>query len=154
VTAGTDDPDSPLEVELEYRVADWARRQGERFAGELPWLYAVEKSPLELEDREIPVDFGFTLETREEVKIGVPEGFFVVAVPKRSTARMAELNYKATHEMERTSLASTRKVTVRETLVEEIDYPKLKKLYDKVAAADAATFTVGRQPVRMSTGTR
>ena len=57
--------------------------------------------------------------------------------------------------MERTTLASTREVNVRESVVTELDYEKLRTVWDKVAAADAATFTAGRQPVRTSsTGTR
>ena len=67
---------------------------------------------------------------------------------------MAEMNFKATYAMDRTVLESTREVKVRESMVEKVDYPKLRELWDKVAAADAATFTVGRQAMRTSSGTR
>lgn len=153
VTRG-EDADAGLGVEIEYRIADWARRNGEKFTGEVPWLFAVDANELAAEDREIPVDFGFAGGTRETVTLEVPEGFFVVSVPDRKTARMAEMNYKTTHTMDRTTLASTREVNVRRAVVAELDYEKLRQLWDKVAAADAATFTVGRQPVRAPTGTR
>jgi len=154
VTRG-EDADTPLGVEIEYQVADWGRRNGEKLTGELPWLFAVDADAFAAEDRDIPVDFGFTGGTRETVTLEVPEGFFVVSVPDRKTARMAEMNYKTRHTMERTTLASTREVNVRESVVTELDYEKLRTVWDKVAAADAATFTAGRQPVRTSsTGTR
>jgi hypothetical protein len=154
VIHGGEDADAPLGLEIEYRVADWAPRSGERFTGELPWLFAVDAAVLAAEDREIPVDFGFASETHETVNLTVPEGFFVVSVPERKTARSAELRYKSTHAMERTSLESTREVDIREAVVPELDYEKLRQTWNKVATADAATFTVGRQPVRTSTGTR
>lgn len=145
---------SKLDLKVTYRVAEWTKPKGQRYEGALPWLFAVAENPLAVDDRDIPVDFGYTGETRESVKITMPDGMFVVSVPQRKSARMAEMNFKATYAMDRTVLESTREVNVRRSMVETVDYPKLRELWDQVAAADAAKFTVGRQAMRPASGTR
>jgi hypothetical protein len=153
VTSDLDDPDAPLDLALEFRVAEFARRDGHGFHSHLPWLFGVEENPLSAEEREIPVEFDYAGEISEKVKIMVPEGYRLTVAPVGKSARAAQVMYEASHRKSDGTLVSRRSVTIGERVVPTAEYTALRELWSEVAQADTQTFAFGRGG-RSSSGTR
>lgn len=144
VIVGLDSTDHPLAAMVRFTVPDYARPVSDRLFVELPLINRQESNPFKRRRRTFPVEYTIFRTSQETVRLILPEGYEVEALPETKTERRRKLSYAQTWELTGDTLTVGRRYSRLETVYQPREYEALRSYYDAVAASDKAQFVLRR----------
>ena len=138
----------PLTVEVRYRDDDFAAVRGDQLTYPVPFFLAENENPLPAKDRDVPVEFSYPEATEENVTMQVPDGFLRRQFPKNARSNSSEMSFSSTFAFDQGVLQASRKMEVKEPLVEKQKYLALQGQYAKLVESDGSMVVLRKQPVR------
>ena len=139
---GWENSEEPLKASFDVEIPNFATRAGRRLLLPVGIFHSNQSNPFFPARRVHPIDFGYSQETHEEIKLELPAGMQIESLPGPRKADQKAVYYELSTVKDGNSLRLSRTLRFSGYLFEVQQYPVLKAFYDRVLAGDSQQVTL------------
>ncbi|MGB8476385.1 MAG: DUF3857 domain-containing protein [Candidatus Acidiferrum sp.] len=139
---GWEESERPLRVEFEVEVPNFATPAGKRLILPLGFLHTHEENPFSSPRRTNPIYFGHPQEKYEEVRMQLPAGVEVEALPADAKADQGAAYYEFTSKKSGNELELMRIMRISKYFFQKDQNRNLSLFYSRVLQGDARQATL------------
>jgi Domain of Unknown Function with PDB structure (DUF3857) len=141
-SSGWEKSDTPLAVDYEIELPNYATPTGRRLVFPLGVLHNTEKNPFPSPRRVYPIYFDYPYEVHEDINIELPEGMQAESLPQEKNADRGVVKYNFSVKKDGNKLEIKRTKLVQAVLMGVDQYPALRAYFDQVLAGDSQQATL------------
>lgn len=139
--------DLPLEVQIEYRIQNYAQVVGDMIYCPSALLHQLKSNPFKREKRYFPVEFNYGFASEETVDLALPPEFEVVELPEVQTVASLGLRFRSACDADSNGVQFQRTFSVNRVFYTPAQYPRLRNAYSQIASADQGQVVLRRKPM-------
>ncbi len=144
---GWDKSETPLTLEYEVELPNYATPAGRRLIFPLGVLHNTEKNPFPSPRRVYPIYFEYPYEVYEDIHIELPPGIQTESLPPEKKAERGVVKYYFSVKKDGNNLEIKRTKLVQAVLMGVDQYPALRAYFDQVMAGDSQQVTLKQTEV-------
>lgn len=129
-----DNPYEPLKVDYTFQASDYMENiDGKYYISPMAYM-AMQENPFKLEERQYPIDYGYTQKERFIINMEVPDGYTVESLPESANMIVGDnaFNFKYLVSNQGAKIQIMVDFSVNKALVDPTQYKDVKKFYQDV----------------------
>ncbi len=142
--------DLPLEVQIDYRIQNYAQVVGDMIYCPSALLHQLQSNPFKREKRHFPVEFNYGLASEETVDLTLPAAFEIVELPEEQTVTSLGLRFRSACDADSNGVHFQRAFSLNRVFYTAAQYPRLRNAYSQIASADRGQMVLRRKPMETS----
>ena len=139
---GWDKAASPLTLEYEVEVPNYAVAAGRRLILPVGVLHTTEKTPFPSSSRTSSIYFEYPYEDYEDIRLELPPGMQAESLPPEKNADRGQLKYNLSVKQDGNALEIKRSKLIQVVLVEVSQYARVRSYFDQVLMGDSQQVTL------------
>lgn len=144
---GLDDIESPLYLDVSFRVKDFAQASGDMLYVGPPTFHHQKSNPFKREKRYFPVEFLYPFAATDDVTLSIPQGFRIDELPENVMRRNNDMSFALTFAPNEREIQIQRQYLRQKFTFSVREYSDLRNYFDMMIKTDQGQMVFGNEGV-------